>query len=127
MKSERTSFWLICYGLFLIAAGVAGWLSNPERAQTALISGGTFGGLALVLGVVARSGKRWPVWLAAGVTTLLLIVFAVRATITWGKWISGDASKLFAAILITAMFFASLSMIVHLVRRLRGAPMPRSG
>ena len=46
----KLSQWMIAYGLFLIAMGAAGYLSNPEKAATALKSGGTFGALSMLWG-----------------------------------------------------------------------------
>ncbi len=38
--TPRLGTWLLGYGAFLVAAGVAGYLSNPEKAATALLSPG---------------------------------------------------------------------------------------
>ena len=46
----KLSQWMIADGLFLIAMGAAGYLSNPEKAATALMSGGTFGALSMLWG-----------------------------------------------------------------------------
>jgi len=39
--------------------GLLGYLSNPEKAKTALMSGGTFGALSIVWGVLGARGFRW--------------------------------------------------------------------
>ena len=41
--NTQAAGYLILYGGFLIVMGLAGYLSNPEKAKTALMSGGTFG------------------------------------------------------------------------------------
>ena len=41
--NTKTAGYLILYGSFLIVMGLTGYLSNPEKAKTALMSGGTFG------------------------------------------------------------------------------------
>ena len=38
---------MVGYGTFLVAMGLVGYLSNPDKATTALISGGLFGGLSV--------------------------------------------------------------------------------
>ncbi|MHC4831494.1 MAG: hypothetical protein ACYTFT_14255, partial [Planctomycetota bacterium] len=55
---KRIATALCVYGAFLILAGLAGYLSNPEKAKTALMSGGTFGLLNLGLGWLALRGWR---------------------------------------------------------------------
>jgi uncharacterized membrane protein (UPF0136 family) len=102
--------WLTAYGAFLVAAGVAGYLSNPERAATALASGGTFGGLAIVLGALLRRGRGWARWAGLATASLLSVVFAWRATVSWVA-VSAGEPKLFAAGLITAMGLASLATL----------------
>ena len=41
--NPRLDNWMTGYGLFLIATGAAGYLSNPEKAATALMSAGIGG------------------------------------------------------------------------------------
>ena len=70
----------IAYGLFLIACGLAGFLSNPEKAKTALISGGTFGALSILWGVLMARGARWSRGVAFGTSGFLVAVsHGVRA------------------------------------------------
>ena len=93
------------YGVFLILAGAAGFLSNPEKAKTALLSGGLFGSLSILWGVL-RLQK------AAVVSTVFLaLVFTWRAVVTWGKVLNGAPEKVFAAGLISLMLAASLLML----------------
>jgi len=68
--TTKTAGYLILYGAFLIVMGLLGYLSNPEKAKTALMSGGTFGALSLVWGVLGARGVRWT--LPAAVVVLLL-------------------------------------------------------
>lgn len=104
------------YGIFLIAAGLVGFLSNPEKAKTALISGGTFGALAFVLGVMMKRGVVWS-GVAAKVLVLLLSgVFVWRAWASWSAYAGGQSAKLTAAIIITTMCLASLAMLTVLFR-----------
>src|SRR5881409_814203 len=57
--NTKTAGYLILYGAFLIMMGLLGYLSNPEKAKTALMSGGTFGALSIVWGVLGARGVRW--------------------------------------------------------------------
>ena len=107
---------MIAYGLFLIAIGAAGYLSNPEKAATALMSGGTFGALSILWGWLMSRGVGWSLWAASATTTLLLIVFAWRASVSWMAFAGGASEKLTAAILITLMGAASLAMATALFR-----------
>ena len=107
--------WMIGYGLFLIAMGAAGYLSNPEKAATALMSGGTFGALSILWGWLMSRGIGWSRWAAGGTTALLLVVFAWRASVSWMAFAGGATEKLTAAILITLMGTASLAMLAFLL------------
>jgi hypothetical protein len=107
---------MIGYGAFLAAAGAAGYLSNPEKAATALLSGGTFGGLSIAWGLLLLRGRGWAYPAALATTGLLTLVFAWRSTATWLAVTGGRPEKLFAAVLISAMFAASAATIVVLLR-----------
>ena len=111
----KLSRWMIGYGLFLIAMGAAGYLSNPEKAATALMSGGTFGGLSMLWGWLMSRGIGWSRWAAGATTTLLVVVFAWRASVSWMAFAGGRSEKLIAAILITMMGTASLAMLAFLL------------
>lgn len=112
---------VIAYGAFLAVIGVLGFLSNPEKAKTALMSGGTFGLLSITWGVLLLRGVRWA-WAAAVATTVLLsAVFVWRASAGWIAVSGGQAEKRTAAILITAMLAGSLLTLGLLIaRRPRG-------
>ncbi len=110
-----TGRWFVGFGLFLILCGVAGYLSNPAGAKTALMSGGTFGGLSVLWGVLMMKGFGWAK-IAAWVSTLLLVAaFAWRFAAGWIAYAAGEP-KLFAASLITLMLAASLASVVVLWR-----------
>lgn len=55
--NTTTAGYLILYGAFLIVIGLLGYLSNPEKAKTALMSGGTFGALSILWGVLGAHVK----------------------------------------------------------------------
>jgi hypothetical protein len=112
--------WLLGYGAFLIAVGVVGFLSNPEKAATALISGGTFGALSIAWGFLLRTGRGWARTGAIATTGFLSLVFAWRSTASWLAVIGGKPEKLVAASLISAMLVASVMTLFVLVRGARG-------
>ncbi len=107
------------YGAFLILIGLVGYLSNPEKAKTALMSGGTFGLLNIGLGVLAGRGWRPAVPIALTVAGLLAIVFSWRSTVTWLAYSDGNSDKLVAALLISSMLVATVLVVGYLVRTLR--------
>jgi uncharacterized membrane protein (UPF0136 family) len=117
--THRLGTWMLGYGAFLIAVGVIGFLSNPEKAATALISGGTFGTLSIVWGVLLRTGRDWARWAATVTTGFLTVVFVWRSTATWLAYTGGQPEKLLAATLITAMLAASVVTLVVLARGIR--------
>ena len=109
--NTKTAGYLMLYGAFLIGMGLAGYLSNPEKAKTALMFGGTFGALSILWGVLGARGVRWCLPAALVTTGLLAAVFAWRASMGWLAVMDGKPDKLFAAVLITSMLAASALML----------------
>lgn len=114
---QRHGAWLIGYGAFLMAVGVAGYLSNPAKAATALLSGGGFGALTMAWGLLLRSGRRWARTAALASTGLLTLAFAWRSLASWRAVLAGHPEKAVAASLITAMLVGSLLTLVVLTRK----------
>lgn len=110
------------YGTFLILAGIAGFLSNPEKAKTALMSGGTFGLIQIIVGFCARKGWHHARALGLGICAFLTLTFTWRSVVSWMAFAGGQSEKLFAASLISVMLFASVVAIVFLVRQKREGP-----
>ncbi len=110
--NSKLSKTLIIYGIFLILAGTLGFLSNPEKAKTALMSGGTFGTLSIVWGVLGLRQIGWS--LKAGWITVcfLSLVFTWRAAASWQAYLGGNTDKLFAAVLISSMLGASILVLL---------------
>ena len=108
---------LICYGLFLIFAGLAGYLSNPEKARTALMMGGTFGVLQILVGVISSKGWKPARRIGIGICAFLALPFTWRAIVGWMAVAGGQGEKLFAASLITVMLIASVATIVLLLKQ----------
>lgn len=76
---------LITYGTFLICCGIASVLFIGMKAKTALVSGGTAGTIAIVIGYLVATGSSGAqiagmVWALA-----LFCVFAWRSTKTLHK------------------------------------------
>jgi len=111
--------WILAYGAFLVLAGLIGYLSNPEKAKTALMSGGLFGSLSLLWGWLSLNGKRWAGQTALGMTGFLTLIFGWRAFAGWQQVASGNSEKLVAAVLISSMLAASLVLLPLIWRGLR--------
>ena len=120
--NTKTAGYLILYGAFLFVMGLLGYWSNPEKAKTALMSGGTFGALSILWGVLGARGIRWSLPAAFVTTGLLALVFAWRASVGWLAVFEGKWEKLFAAVLITAMLAASAAVLPALFRSLKSQP-----
>src|SRR2546426_1629370 len=127
--NTKTAGYLMLYGAFLIVMGLLGYLSNPEKAKTALMSGGTFGTLSIVWGVLGARGVRWSLPAALATTGLLALVLAWRASVGWLAVLDGKREKLFAASLITLMLAASVLMLLCLLksRKTTEAEQPATG
>ena len=117
---KNTAIALVGYGAFLILVGLLGYLSNPEKAKTALMSGGTFGLINIVLGYLASRNWRRSVPVALAVAAFLSAIFCWRVIVTWNAFASGNSDKLVPGLLITSMLFASVAIAVYLIRKLRG-------
>ena len=78
------------------------------------MSGGTFGALSILWGVLGARGLGWSLVAAKVTTGLLTLVFAWRASVGWKAVLDGNSDKLFAASLITAMLLGSVVMLVLL-------------
>jgi uncharacterized membrane protein (UPF0136 family) len=113
---KKIAFVLFAYGAFLILCGVTGYLSNPEKAKTALLSGGTFG--ALNFGFAWLALREWRPSVAAALCTAVFLgcVFTWRTTVSWMAFAEGQSEKLVAASIITAMLVATLALVAFLLR-----------
>lgn len=106
--------WLIGYGVVLALCGIAGYLSNPAAAKTALISGSVFGGLSALLGLAALRGIRAARPVAMAVTVFLSAVFLWRSVVSWQAAAAGEP-KVFAASLISLMLVATVVTLGFLI------------
>ncbi len=115
--NAKINSWLILYGIFLFLAGLAGYLSNPEKAKTAIMSGGTFGALSILWGILSARGFAWSQRAALIMTVFLTLIFTWRGAVGWLAVLDGRPEKLFTACLISLMLSASVAMLAGLLKK----------
>lgn len=116
--------WTVAYGIFLIVIGLTGYLSNPERAKTALMSGGTFGVISIIWGLLLLRGISWARIAVLCTTLFLSVIFLWRASVSWSAVAQGEAEKMLAAVLISLMLAASATLLAVIARARKPAPKP---
>ena len=99
--------WYIALGAFLLVCGLIGYLSNPERAMTALLSGTVFGGLSALWGYLMLRGLTWARRAGLATNVLLLVSFGWRGVVSWQIVADGGSYKILASVLLTLMFAAA--------------------
>jgi len=119
MKLPSLSWWLLGYGAFVLSMGIIGYLSNPEKAATALKSGGMVAGLAVVWATGWIFQFRWALFGAAATLGLVGVAFVWRSTVSWMAYFSGESQKLTAALLITAMLLATAVVLPKVLAGIR--------
>ncbi len=110
------SKWLISFGVFLFICGLAGYLSNPEKAISALIMGSLFGGLSVLWGFLLGKGMGFAKWAALATALLLCVAFSWRSYMSWQAFADGEP-KAFAASLITLMLIGSVATVYRLLAK----------
>lgn len=70
----------IAYGIIAIAGGIIGYVQAGSKAS--LISGSISGLLLIFAAIMQLQGQAWGLTLAAIITAILIIVFALRLTKT---------------------------------------------
>lgn len=121
MKLPALSWWLLGYGAFVFTMGVLGYLSNPEKAGTALKSGGMVASLAVVWATGWACKRRWALFGAATTLGLVGLAFIWRSTASWMAYLSGEGQKRTAALLITAMLIATAVVLPKVIATLRAS------
>lgn len=81
----QTSTLLFIYGAFLILCALIAVVFIGPKAKTALMSGGTSGTLAIVIGYLVSTGSEVATWLGLVLSLGLTIVFSWRASKTLFK------------------------------------------
>ena len=114
---KRVFLILVSYGVFLILVGVAGYLSNPEKAKTALMSGGLFGAMSIGFGVLARRGWRPARKAGLIMAAFLGLVFIWRSSVSWMAVADGQSEKVVAASLISSMLLGTIIVVFALMSR----------
>ncbi|MEM7773078.1 MAG: TMEM14 family protein [Cyanobacteria bacterium P01_E01_bin.6] len=66
----------IAYGLLALIGGIFGYVK--VKSKPSLISGGISGVLLIMAGILGGTGMTWGIPIAAIITAVLVVVFAVR-------------------------------------------------
>ncbi len=82
MNSSPLVNLLLFYGFFLITSGIVSVIFIGMKAKTALISGGTAGGLVLVTAFLISAGAGIAAYGSIFLAFALFVVFSWRATKT---------------------------------------------
>jgi len=114
--SVMTAGYVVISGIFIILLGVIGFMTHPEKGQTALSSGGGFGALFIMWGVLAAKGLRWSRFAALLTAILLGAACAWRAALGWLAVANGQSEKVFASLLITLMLAVSVTVLVFVLK-----------
>jgi hypothetical protein len=121
MKLPPLSWWLVGYAAFVFSMGVLGYLSNPEKAGTALKSGGMVAFLSVGWALAWARGHRWALGGALVMLGLVGAAFVWRSTVGWLAVAGGDGTKLTAALLISAMLVATVVLFPRVLAGFRAA------
>lgn len=116
MKLPSLSWWLVGYAVFVFTMGLIGYASNPERAGTALKSGGMVASLSILWAMAWAKGQRWALTGAIVMLALVGSAFVWRASVSWWAVATGNPEKLTPAVLISAMLVASLMLLPRVWR-----------
>ncbi|MFQ5752517.1 MAG: hypothetical protein ACE5HI_11015 [bacterium] len=116
MKTNEMARLFTFYGVFLILCGIVAVVAIGMKAKTALISGGSMGVIALMIGYFMNHQKKWAFVAGLFQTIGLVGVFAWRGSLSFFSIIeilqnktSGDpTSKSLAFMIIGTMFIVSL-------------------
>ena len=127
--STHTAANLVIFGICLILLGLVGYVTHPEKAHTALISGGGFGALSILWGILGARGRRWTKSAALLTASLLGIACVWRASLGWLAVVNGQSEKVLASLMITLMLVFSGVMLWLLLtdRRAGGVEKPTGG
>lgn len=114
--NSQTAACLAIYGFFLLLLGVSGYFTNPEKAGTALISGGSFGALSILWGILGAKGIRWSKPAALLTSSLLGAACVWRGSLGWLAVANGQPQKALPALLITLMLAVAVASVLCLLK-----------
>jgi len=117
MSTSKDAKTFLFFGIYLIIAGIAGFASNPEKAKTALLSGGLFGSLSVAVSYLLSKKIPWARKVGIGILVLLSGVFVWRSSAGWIAVSNGQSEKFFAAALITSMLTAACVSLFLVLRK----------
>ena len=127
--NTQTAGYLVIFGIFLILLGAIGYMTHPEKAISALISGGGFGALWILWGILSAKGVRWSRLAALAITVLLALACVWRASLSWLAVANGQPEKAFALVIIILTLALALCMLLFLLkdRKAAGLQNPERG
>ncbi|MBK6761285.1 MAG: TMEM14 family protein [Ignavibacteria bacterium] len=116
---RRLGMLLIGYGLFLVSAGIVGFILTRETSVSSLFNGGIFGTLLIVLGVLHRQGRMWTHPASLSATAIFTLTFFWRTSLQWYEIANGDVTRVNIAVLLSIMSLVSLGVVLVLFRHYR--------
>lgn len=116
---RRLGMLLIGYGVFLVTAGVLGFVLTRETSVSSLFNGGIFGTLLIVLGVMHQQGRMWTHPASLSASAIFTLTFLWRATLQWYEIANGDVTRVNIAVLLSIMSLVSLAVVLVLFKHYR--------
>jgi uncharacterized membrane protein (UPF0136 family) len=111
---KRFSNIMLFYGIVLVICGVAGFLTNPEHAVPALISGVMPGVAAMSLSFLIRQKSGWALPASMGATGVFAMMYGRQALRSW-EFATSPKGNLVILILCSVMAVASVITLILLV------------
>jgi uncharacterized membrane protein (UPF0136 family) len=111
---KRFSNYMLFYGIVLVICGVAGFLYNPTRAVSALVSGVMPGVAAMALSLLIRQRSSWALAASMGATGVFALMFGQRAFNSW-EFAKSPQGHYVILILSSVMCVASIVTLILLV------------
>lgn len=96
------------YAALMFVLGLTGFLSNPDKAISALIVGTITALVFAVLGYFLKKGKKSALNVLIVIGGLLAMMLAWRSSGAWMAYFSGSSDKLVAALLTSGMLLITL-------------------
>lgn len=114
--------WLIIYGVVVLVIAIlavmyrpaAGEIGFNPTAKSALIAGGICGGLAILWGILLGQGMNRARIAAIVTAVVFAAAFTWRGILAWHAFAGGQSEKWYAASMISAMWIASVLLLIRL-------------